>query len=379
MITMPNIDLRRAGASMYGVAMVAALTVVIAWSAAPWARADQAGVMDFSPDGQHLAYIWAATPSAALTVMRADGSAPQVVPDGSGAAAPTWSPDGAELLFASGRAQGRASLYNMAKGTTRDLRPLLGPPFAWREDGKRVAGFRPLASGGVEIVWYLMADEGTTFQLPLTFQPVSAGPLVWLPNTDDAAMLGQSATGVDVYTVEAGQIHQITTSSDVLGMALSSDRSALVWARKSPNTRYILMSVYRFGLKSRSSERLPFPDRVKALNPDPHHAPRSVDRVTFSPDGSRVLIWVTEDAKPAGNVAEALYTVTMDGRSAKLLAKSAPRPAAGNSAQAAPAYVLEACWSKDGSKIAVMQGVPGAETLSLFAADGSGRAVIARQ
>ena len=344
------------------------------------ARADRAGAMDFSPDGKSIAFVWWGVTEAPLSIVRVDGSPVAVVPQGAGATAPRWSPDGGQVLFAAGDAPGRARLYHVASGKTQDLPTLIGPPFAWREDAKRIAGLRALASGGVEIVWYLMADGGTTFRVPLTFQPVSGGPLIWLPNTDDAAMLGQTATGVDVYTVEAGQIHQITTSSDVLGLALSGDRSALVWARKSPNTRYILMSVYRFGLTSRSATRLPFPDRVKGLNPDPHHAPRSVDWVEFSPDGTRLLVWVTQDAKPAGTVVQALYVVTMDGRTTKLLAKSPPHPlAAPGNTQPPSAYVLDACWSGDGGKIAVMQGAPGSETLSVFGADGSGGTVIARQ
>ncbi|MGC8666652.1 MAG: hypothetical protein ACP5VE_00855 [Chthonomonadales bacterium] len=365
--------------SLAGSSWNVVLVLASAWAAVSPARADRAAPMDFSPDGQRIAYAWVGTPAASLSVVRIDGSALQVVPGGAGGAAPKWSPDGSQLLFAAGDVPNRARIYDIAKGQTHDVGPLIGPPFAWREDGKRLAGLRPLASGGVEIVWYLVADAGTTFRVPLTFQPVQRGPLIWLPNTDDAAMLGQSATGVDVYTVEAGQIHQITTSSDVLGLALSADRSSLVWARKSPNTRYILMSAYRFDLKSRSSVRLSFPDRVKALNPDPHHAPRSVDWVEFSPDGSRLLMWVTLDVKPVNKVVRALYTVTMDGRSAQLLARSAPQDAVGPAAAPAGEYVLDACWSKDGSKIAVMQGVPGSETLTVFGADGSGGTVIARQ
>ncbi|MCC6730638.1 MAG: PD40 domain-containing protein [Chthonomonadales bacterium] len=343
--------------------------------------------VDFSPDGTKLALTWGVGEGrATLGTIDLKGGEFRALAGGEDGVFPLWSPDGRYLLFQT-RQDGRERLrlHDVGAGSTRTIGPDLQPPYAWREDGRRFAGVHRLEDGTLEVVWYNLPEAGVTLRAPVPFKGPAELRMVWLPGTDDLAVVGDTDGRRDIYLVEAGQAHQLTTSGDVVGLALSRDGKRLVWARKSRNPRYILLSLYAFDLASRSVTKLPFPDRVRAVNPDPRHAPESVEYVAFSPDGARLAALVTLPAAPApgpgkpggpapatgaaaGKPRAAIYTITMDGRGAALVYR-----AQGTGGPGSP--VLPA-WSRDGSLLGFVAVDGGQARAVVCRADGSGRRVL---
>jgi Tol biopolymer transport system component len=335
--------------------------------------------LDWSPDGKQLVVVWGKGDNkGGLALVNVDGTGLQFIPGGDKGVFPSWSPDGRYILFATdfsvSENKVETHLYDTRLRTARRLAGELGPPYVWREDGRRFACFRNLEGGGMEAVWYNLPEGGITFHVKLPVSSIQSmnQQMVWLPGTDDIAFIGGNEKGSDVYTVEAGEVKKITTTGDVIGLGLSGDRKKLVWARKSPNLKYILMSVYAFDLKTRSSVRLPFPDRVPALNPDPRHAPRSVDYVTFSPDGARLALvaQTTETGRQTKTPRsyQVIYSLRMDGSDARLVRKIPQRKAL------EPTSMMFPCWSRDGKRLAVFVGEEKSAALAVYNADGSGGA-----
>ncbi|HXG24762.1 MAG TPA: hypothetical protein VNJ09_09425 [Chthonomonadales bacterium] len=323
------------------------------------------GCVDFSPDGRQLVLAWfTGEGRRGLAMVNADSARLKPVPGGEGGNLPGWSPDGKYILFAT--APSTMSLYDVEKHRTHILGANLQPPFAWREDSKRFATIRTREDGEQEVVWYNLPEGGITFTTLLPCKDVAK--MVWLPNTDDLALLGTDAGGQNVYMLESAESKKITTTNDVIGLSLSADRQKLIWARKSKNPRYILLSIYAYDLKSRSVLRMPFPHRVPALNPNPRTNLKSVDYVTFSPDGRRLVLLATFSApsvrgKPNDSEYTACYSVSMTGTNARLLRRSQPTP---ESLFALPV------WSPDGQQLALLWREDKTTTLSLFQADGAG-------
>jgi hypothetical protein len=253
-------------------------------------------------------------------------------------------------------------LYNPATRKTRGVGGNLRPPFAWREDGNRFACVHDRIDGKAEIVWYNLTENGVSFRVDLPYTVDASAPMVWLPTTDDLAFV---ASDHNVYTAESGEFKKVTTSSDVLGLSLYASGKKLVWARRGPNLRYILMSVYAYDLTSRGVARLGFPDRVPALNPDPRTAPQSVDQVLFSPDGSRLLLFVT--LASGKGPRKAVYTVSMDGRHAKSIFQAPPGSTSADG--------LSAAWSHDSQTIALRASTSSSQSLVTASADGSNGSV----
>ena len=314
--------------------------------------------LDLSPDGRQLAYVW----QGSLAISPVEGPTAEVIPQSTGAEYVQWSPTGRHLATVT-KAGGRTELklYSAAEKKTRGIGGNLRAPFAWREDGNRFACVHDLPDGGSEIVWYNLAENGVSFRAALPMAVTAGAPMVWLPSTDDLAFV---ATDHNVYTVEAGEFKKVTTSGDVLGMNLYAGGKKLIWARRGPNLHYILMSVYAFDLTSRMVERLGFPERVAALNPNPRSAPDSIDRVELSPDGVRLLIYANLSSSKAKS--RALYTVSMDGRSARQIQRST-----------APASeTIDAAWSRDGKTICVQFVSAAGHKLFTTAADGTGGRIV---
>lgn len=348
--------------------------VIAALALSPFADA-RAALVDFSPDGRHIAYEW----SGVLSVTALNGGPTEAVPGSERVEYARWSPTGRQLaFFTKSGARTELKLYNPATKKTRGVGGNLRPPFAWREDGNRFACLHDLENGGSEIVWYNLAENGVSFRVALPYSVGFDAPMVWLPNTDDLAFV---ASDRNVYTVEAGEFKKVTTSSDVLGMSLYAGGKKLVWARRGPNLRYILLTVYAYDLTARNVVRLGFPNRVAALNPDPRTAPESVDRVDFAPNGAHMLFYTALPG--AKGRSAALYTVSMDGRTARQLQR-APLPAGADAAARTWSLggvpetgdSLAAAWSRDGHAIAVRAILSGNQKLFTTAADGTGGTVI---
>lgn len=355
----------------------------------------------FSPDGKRVAYAT----SRGLKIVPAAGGASHRL-SGDDCNYPSWSPDGRRLAFyVSGREShgrsvvyvGRTEVWDSATGRTAATPRNVQPPYAWREDGKRLAA---LASRGkaFDFVEYDADGMAEVMRCTLPITP-PVGSMVWLPDTDDVAMLGATEGGPDVYLVEAGQPLRVTRTGDVIGLGLTADHRKLIWARHSRNAGYILMSVYTLDRKMRSAERAPVPVRVKLINPSPRHAPSEVERVEFSPDGERMAVIARYDlpvapataprmyrrasaaAKAAAAKAAAAkarqrsrlvcYTMRMDGTGARYVCST--RPAESGAA------ALSAAWSADGRRLAVGRSETGWSSVWVFDAAGSPGKKIAQE
>jgi Tol biopolymer transport system component len=314
---------------------------------------------DFSPDGKQVVVSW----GQSLTLLNTDGTGAQPLPGGENGILARWAPDARNILFVTQSGDKYTlKLFNVARRTARAIGDNIKAPVAWREDGKWFAAVHVKPDGVNELLWYSVAENGITQRanLPSTANPVGSS-MVWLPNTDDVALLGQDG---NVYTVEAGEVHKVTTSNDVIGLGLARDGKHLVWARIGPNLKYILMSIYSYDLTARSVQRLVFPERVALLNPDPRHGPETLLYVTFAPDGTHLALIaiIKSQTIPKGpvNHFSCVYSIRMDGTAARLVSKSdrgelPERPT----------------WSRDGRNLLVRSAFGGKPSIILSDADGN--------
>lgn len=334
--------------------------------------------MDFSPDGRRIALTWADSTDAHLAVVNTDGTGLRMVPDGKQGIAPLWSPDGRRIVFESDVNNGAvAKLFDVTANITRTL-PEIQAPFAWREDGRRLAGIRLLRDGARELVWYDVFENAVTHRSKLpAFGPANDQvKMYWIPGTDDVAYLGddQGRKTRDVYTVEGGEAKRITTTGDVVTLGISGDGRTLIWVRGSPNTKYILLSVYTYDLTTRSVARLPFPNRVAGINPSPQQAPAMVDYVAISPSCDRLALvagFLAPGSKPGRDALlyHVCYTVNMDGSGARMLRKTAVIRQNTNA-------LLLPVWSRDGSRLGLLHADDRFTSVILFDAGGAGEHTI---
>ena len=338
------------------------------------------GAQDVSPDGVSVALPW----KGFAQTLNLQSGALTTVPRGDGATQTLWSPNGRYLLFSSGRGETSLRLFDTKAGTTRVLGANLTFPAAWREDSNRITLFHLPPTGKKELIQYGVAEKGIALRLDATLQPNTNIPMVWLPATDNVAFVGADG---NVYTMEEGEFKKVTTSGDVIGLALSGDKKSLVWARRGPNPKYILVTFYSYDLSSRSVKRLEFPGNIPGVNPDPSHAPLSIESASLSPNGLLVALTVVEQAprpkpspapastgkkpgakpsKPATLPApgpapksKVVYLVKMDGSQASIAAKAAENAS------------LTPFWSRDGATLYTLVSGAAGSSLSSRSLDGT--------
>lgn len=325
------------------------LTIALA---APILYALPASGQDFAPDNKQIAVPW----GGQIQTINIETRAFMILPKSDDGVRAVWSPSGRYILFMTGHGETSIRLYDSKTGDTRILGGNLTFPVAWREDSGRLAMFHVPATGKSELIEYSVGEKGIAQRTDIAYVPNANAPMVWLPTTDNVAYLG---TDGNIYTVEEGEIHKITTSNDVIGMALSRTGKSLIWARRGPNLKYILTSFYLYNLKSRSVKRLEFPGQVPGINPDPRHAPTTIETVVFSSDGTHAAIQVTTEQAATKTTAAArtpqLFTVRLDGAGAK---------------QAAVGAGVTPFWSRDGKLLAVLQNAPVGGHLTVMNPDG---------
>ena len=321
------------------------------------------GCLDFSPDGTQIVFPW----DDGLAILRTDGTGMQSLPEGG--TMPVWSPDGKHILFFQEVDKiTNLMLYDTAQKKTTRIGAKYEPPAVWREDGQRFAALHKTEKGESEMVWSNLQGV-VSLRMTLPFDRVGDLKMVWLPGTDSLALIGNEEKGnkTNVYTLEEGEVKRVTKTNDVIGLALSGDKKKLVWARKSPNLAYILLSMYAYDLTARSVAQLPFPDRVPLLNPDPRHAPNEISYVAFSPDGNRLALLAK---MPAGTdtktkqklQTDACYVLRMDGSEARLIEKTPPSEEGDG--------VIAPVWSHNGAQLALLYADEKRQEIKLFSADG---------
>jgi Tol biopolymer transport system component len=338
------------------------------------------GAQDASPDGASVALPWK---GFAQTLNLQTGGL-TTVPRGDGATQTLWSPNGRFLLFTSGRGETSLRLFDTTTGSTRVLGANLTFPAGWREDSNRITLFHLPPTGKKELIQYGVAEKGIALRLDATVLPNTSVQMVWLPATDNVAFVGADG---NIYTMEEGEFKKITTSGDVIGLALSGDKKSLVWARRGPNPKYILVTFYSYDLSSRSVRRLEFPGNIPGVNPDPSHAPLSIESASLSPNGLLVALTLVEQAprpklspapastgkKPGAKPAKpatlpapgpapkskVVYLVKMDGSQAFIAAKAAENAS------------MTPFWSRDGATLFTLVSGAAGSSLSSRSVDGS--------
>ncbi len=301
-------------------------------------RSATASDIDFSPDGKQISFPG----TSSLCAIFSDGGIVREIEGARGGKWANWSPDGKSILFAV-EVSGRSTLkmYNTDKRVSRAIGADISRPSAWREDSKRFAAVHIKANSKAEVIVYNVQDSGITLRTDVDVMP-SGSQMVWLPSTDDIAYLGVDG---NVYTIEANEVHKITTSNDVIGLSLSGDGRSLVWSRRGPNLKYILLSVYSYDLRTRSAARVKFAERFDSINPNTQKYPSSVESVQMSGDGMHALIIVNvPDPKDHNFSWSEAHLVQSNGSNDRLVARD---KVAAN---------ISTSFSRDGKYLAVMNG-----------------------
>lgn len=326
--------------------------------------------LDFSPDGKQIV----ATTVKGLAVLNTDGSGIQLLPEGDKAWMPSWSPDGRHILYIKHENQdGDLMLYDTVTRKVRKIGSDYEPCYGWREDGKRFAAIHK-TSKGQEAVWYDLIENGVNLKVPLGEVSAEGLNIIWLPNTDNIAFIAGHKDQGDVYTIEAGELKRITNTSDVIGLNLFANRKKLIWARRSPNTKYILCTLYAYDLDQRSVARLPFPERVNGLNAPPKAPPSKVNYVTVSPTGDRVAMLMEYNVgKKSVGGQEIKYiaccVVKLDGGEARQVYRTPAEENGGG--------LPYPVWSKDGNQLAVLEIEEKNLKIAVFRQDGTaGRRIL---
>lgn len=345
-----------------------------------WVIPMPAGAQDIAPDNNTAAIPW----SGQIQSINLQTGVLSAVPNAEEGLRAKWSPNGRYLVFVTRSGETSVRLYDTKTNATRVLGGNLSFSAAWREDSGRLAFFHTPPTGKNELIEYAVGEKGITMRVNIAVLPHADAPMVWLPTTDNIAYVGNDE---NIYSVEEGETKRITTSNDVIGLGLSGDQKSLLWARRGPNLKYILVSFYSYDLKSRSVRRIEFPGQVPGINPNPRQAPVSIEDAVFSPDGTRIALVVTLEKsttppqpkpkrqegdrptlsrRPTPNPRmKAVFVVRIDGTGAREIASST-----------ATATVTP-FWSRDSKTAAVLRTDSPSNALILADADGGNvRAVL---
>lgn len=324
--------------------------------------------VDYSPDGKRLAFTWPLGDDSRLAVINTDGSGFKYVSSTS-AMLPSWAPDNRRIAFAN---DDGVTVIDTQTGHARVVVPDGGLLVEWSPDGKKLATFAKAddESEAIELIWYDFDANAITLRAraPGLEKCEDVMPdLVWIPRSSGVAYVASLGDSQDVYLMEFGQIKKITTTGDVVGLALDPGGDRLVWARRSRNPRYILLTLYEFDLVRRSARRLPFPDRVRGINPDPRTGPGQIDWVSFSPTLERLLVWTSGFQPTSANAPtpdDLVYSVNRTGTESAIVGR-APKGSTKES-------IAHIAWSPDGSQMAGLWSQGKSARLETRNADGSG-------
>ncbi len=213
-------------------------------------------------------------------------------------------------------------------------------------------------------------QETTVFKDAASLVPDLSGlgtNLVPIPRTDGVLSLIAGS----LVLAEFGIAESITTTGDVVGFALDKDGNRVVFARRSNNAQYILLSLYEYDLQLRSVKKLPFPNRVPNVNPVPRQGPKEVVMVKFSVDLQHMLVFTLRDQisiKTAG-IFDGLYWVDIAGSQGMKLVSVDPS----NNGQGVMAAI-----SPDSKTVAALYLTKNSITLASYPVDGGQKRILQR-
>lgn len=308
------------------------------------------GTVALSPDGKRVAAIWPIGDEVKLAIGSQNGSDWRPVADINIDGGLSWSPNGRWLTV---QTSNGVRLFDLKLGRFRgSFGPGSSVPVAWRPDTGQVAyiAHTPDAAG-TAVVTYSLADQRETGRTTIgKVDPISA---LWIPRNDGQALLDDRG---NVWAVEQGEVRRVTTTGDVVGIGLSADGQDLVWARKGLSPKQTLLTVWAYHLERRSVRRLPFADRVPGTLAGDGSAPQQI-RVQWGP-GSQRLVLVAQYASQRSRA----LAVSADGRTSRELTTLKG--------------FIDAAWSADGSRFALMTIEDQVARVATYAADGTDGQVV---
>lgn len=266
--------------------------------------------LDVSPDGSRIAFTWGTKGKSGLAIINTDGTGYREVGAEVGGMG-RWSPESQRLAYVD---DGGLRIFDVR---TQRSTPVLVKNAAapvWTKDGSQVAVLiADPDSRQNEVAWYSIMERKIGQRIPLTHSPDSFPAFLSLPTTEGVAYLAKG----NVRVVEFGEDRAITTTGDVVGFTLAPNQREILFARKSANSQFILLSLYKYDLQLRSVQKVPFPAQVAGINPKPRTGPHEVNYVMFSPDASKMLVYATIKGAPAKSGAtqdtNVLYRVDRTG------------------------------------------------------------------
>lgn len=267
--------------------------------------------LDVSPDGSRIAFTWGTQGKSGLAIINTDGTGYREIGGGDFGGMGRWSPESQRLAYVDDVG---LRIYDVRTGRST---PVVVPNAAapvWTKDGSQVAVL--IADPDTkqnEVAWYSIMERKLGQRIPLTHSPDSFPAFLSLPTTEGVAYLAKG----NVRVVEFGEDRAITTTGDVVGFTLAPNNREILFARRSANSQFILLSLYRYDLQLRSVQKVPFPAQVAGINPKPRTGPHRVDYVMFSPDATKMLVYATITGTPSktgeGQDTNVLYRVDRNG------------------------------------------------------------------
>ena len=303
-------------------------------------------VVDFSPNGSRV--VFPAGEKNALHVGRPGTDQVEPLKGTEGANAPRWSPDGGSIAFVS---DGELFAYRLTNGAVDRIAQNVRAPYVWSLDSRQLAALHVVEEGGLEFCWYDRPDAGPWRRVELPLDAVADdSPIVWLPESEGLAFIGQDQDGTNVFAIENGILRRVSTTGDVVSLGASPDGRTLVWARSAPHLKTLGFSLFAYDRRARGVTRLPFTGQLATPEAARKDAPL-VYRIYFAPGASRLAMDVTH----AGE--QRIYTSRLDGAELRIVDRLRIPERKEGEEEPEPQSLLPS-WSRDGRRLAIYHSGP---------------------